>query len=103
MKFYLALSTTTFAIICLACWAWSRLMLDSFQDMATRMPMLSEVVLNHSLYFLFVPIPWIIYVFALNKRRELTSDAVFTFTGTLFLATALLVSVVALTSILLWL
>jgi len=49
---------------------------------------------------LFCPIPWIIYASALDKRRELTPDAVFLFTGTLLLAAAFIISVTVFTFVL---
>ena len=100
MKTYLWLSTAAFALICFTCWALSNITLDSFVIAGAALPLLASLVLEHNFYFLFIPIPWIIYSFVLGKRRELTPNTVFAFTGTLFLATAFLGSITALALIL---
>jgi hypothetical protein len=101
MKTYLWLSTTAFGVICLACSAISFLINQPLQNLG--LPAISQVVLRYGVWILLLPFPWIIYSFALSKRRELNPNEVFVFTGTLFVATAILVSVTAIGCLLPWL
>ena len=63
----------------------------SLNDFPVPISPLTQAVVNHPLYFLLIPIPWLIYASVLGKRRELNPNAVFVFTGTLALAAAILI------------
>ena len=98
MKTYMAFSIVAFGLVCLTCRGLSFFISRWFHNLHTAVPFLTREVLNHRLCFLFLPIPWIIYSSLLEKRGNLTSEAVFTFSGTLFLAGALFVSAMHLPS-----
>jgi hypothetical protein len=90
MKKFLWLSTTALVLICLICWRLSYVIPGSLQNLDLNVPAPTLAVLRYNLLFLFLPIPWIVYLAMLNKQRQLTLKAVFAFTGTLFLATFVL-------------
>jgi hypothetical protein len=103
MKKYLWLSTAAFGLICLACSVASFLVNQSLQDDGMLLPAISHIVLEHSLWILLLPVPWIVYSSALSCTRKLNPNGVYFFSGTLFLAVAILVSVTAIGCLLPWL
>lgn len=104
MKTYLWILTAAFGLICFVCWVASSLVNQSLQqlDMATLLPVISEVVLKYGLWILFLPLPWILYAGKLSRKRELNPKTVLVFTGTLFLGTTILICVTALACVLPW-
>ena len=59
------------------------------------LPAITLFFLRPSGWILLCPLPWLIYAVVLSFRRELTTSATFLFAGTVILALAILVCVVA--------
>jgi hypothetical protein len=99
MKTFLWLLVAAFAVLSLCCWMISSVAMLSFTDAHTngglRLPAVTLFFLSHNGWILVCPLPGLIYAVALSRRRELTTDAVFAFTGTVMLAQAILFCVVA--------
>src|SRR6185295_16696503 len=101
MKVFLWLSTLALILVCVTGWAIAGLVEHSMRDTMAGVPIpyFTQLVVFPHGWLPVVPVPWIVYAGVLTFRRELTPPAVFLFTGTLILCTAVLVCalVIALT------
>jgi len=102
MKTYLWLLTLAFAVICIRCWALTSLSLHVLSEMKITLPAITIIVLHPCSWILFCPVPWVLYSAILSFRKEVTTSSAFLFTGTLFLALALVVCAVAVADIVPW-
>jgi hypothetical protein len=103
MKTYLWLSTAAFGLICLTCWGLSSFISVWYQQsLGISIPAFTRAVSHYRLCLLFFPVPWLVYSAVIGKRKVLNPEAIFVFSGTLFLGAALLVSVLAFAFILPW-
>jgi hypothetical protein len=93
MKTYLWLSTAAFGLICFTLWELSSMFFQLIRSHSGQLPAVTEIGMRINSIVLFLPIVCAIYSFVLSNRRELTLNAMFTFTGSLILATGLLLFV----------
>ena len=100
MKAFPWLLTAAFAVVCITSWAMSGLAMHSLAgDHRELLPAVTVFALRPNGWILACPLPWLIYALVLTMRREITAAAVLVFAGTLFLATAILVCVVVVASV----
>ena len=71
----------------------------SFTDTHTNgglmLPAVTLFFLSHNVWILLYPLPWLIYAAVLSRRSDLAPGAVFVFAGTVILALAILIFIVA--------
>jgi hypothetical protein len=95
MKKFLWLLSTALGVLCGASWIIGEQVTNfmTFFRHGFTPPALAELLLHHT-WLLFCPVPWIVYAAMLSRRRELSTDAVFVFAGTIGLAMVVIVCVV---------
>ena len=98
MKTFLWLLTLAFAVVCLGCWAMSDLALRSL-DTDRPLPAITNLVIRPNGWILICPIPWLAYALFLTTRQSVTIDTILIFSGTLVLATAILICAVVIASV----
>jgi len=85
-------------MVCMACWAGSALFVESWHQQFpnVRLLPLTQLVLVPHGWLLFAPIPWIVYAGILSFRKQLATNAVLLFIGTICFAIFFIVSLVTL-------
>jgi hypothetical protein len=102
MKTFVWLQTVAFAIFCMTMWGLAAALAEFVRFHATpvaHLPAFALPIVPHHAWLLFCPLPWVLYAAILSRRRELTLGTVLTFAGTMSIAAAALLGVVALGSI----
>jgi len=102
MKTFVWLLTVGILILSTTCWAITRLVAFSLSMSHGSLPLpdLSEwVFLLHS-YMPWFPVPWLAYAVYVSLYGELSTSAALRFAGTIFVASTLLVGVVAIACVL---
>jgi hypothetical protein len=64
------------------------------------LPYLTQLVLKPHIWLLFCPLPLVVAAEVLSWRRELSTESVFIFAGTIAVATALILCSVAIAAVL---
>jgi hypothetical protein len=99
MKAFLWLLALAFTVLSLCLWMISSVAMLSFTDTHTNgglmLPAVTLFFLSHNVWILLSPLPWLIYAAVLSRRSDLTPVAVFIFAGTVMLALAILIFIVA--------
>lgn len=98
MKTFLWLLTFALIVVCLTGWVMSELIEHSLRDLGDRIiiPYFTGLIVLPHGWVLFVPLPWAVAAAVLTCRRQVTPSSVLLFAGTLIVAAALLVCVLAL-------
>jgi len=102
MKTFLWLQTVAFAIFCLTVWGLADVLAEYVRFHlieVAQLPAMALPFVPHHAWLLFCPLPWVLFAAILNRRRDLTLDAVFTFAGTTSIAAAVLLGAVTMGSI----
>jgi hypothetical protein len=101
MKVTLWLFVLSLAVACFACWAVSHLLVELWQrGPESPLPAFTQLVLYPHGWLLFCPTPWVLYAVVLTFQKPITPGATFVFVGTVCLAISVIVSAVAVASLL---
>ena len=89
MRTFIWLLTLAMGIFCFTCWFVADLAMSWFQDSlgnGNALPGVTKLILREDVWFLIVPVPWVIYSIILSSRKELSAQATFVFAGTIAVA-----------------
>ena len=102
LTLFLWLLTVAFALLCLTCWSMLHLVTQYLEhaNAGAMLPGFTRLILGLQPFLLYCPLPWAAVAAVLCFRRPLSADAAFIFAGTLSVAMVVVVSSVAIGSVL---